>query len=53
MVPVLLTVEAQLSLHSAKKKKQPQKHGNGKKPVADYKQAKVRNCARVAVVCVL
>ncbi len=34
-------------------RKQPQKHGNGKKPAANYEQAKVTNCAGVTVLCVL
>ncbi len=43
------TVEAQLSLH---KRKQPQKHRNGKKPAANYElQAKVRNCAGHNTLC--
>ncbi len=32
-------------------RKQPKKHGNAKKPAANYEQAKVRNCTRVAVLC--
>ncbi len=52
-MPVLSTVEAQLSLHkSAMLRKQPQKHGNGKKPVANYEQGqKLRWC--YTVLCVL
>ncbi len=50
---VLSTVEAQLLLYMRNITKQSQKHGNGKKPAANYKQAKVRNCACVAVLCVL
>ncbi len=57
-MPILSTVEAQLSLHKyniakAGDEKQPQKHGNGKKPVANYEQGKIRNYARVAVLHVL
>ncbi len=46
------TVEALLSLHKRNIAIEPQKHRNAKKPVANYKQAKVRNCAGVAVLCV-
>ncbi len=35
-MPVLSTVEAHLSLHKRNITKQSQKHGNGKKPVANY-----------------
>ncbi len=52
-MPVLSTVEAQLSLHNTISRKQHKKHGNGKKPVANYEQTKVRNCTRVAILCVL
>ncbi len=52
-MPVLLTVEAQLSLHNHNIAKAAQKHRNGKKLAANYEQAKVRNCAGVAVLCVL
>ncbi len=39
---VLSTVEAQFSLHE---RNNPQKHGNAKKPAANYEPgAKVRNC---------
>ncbi len=51
-MPVLSTVEARSHNTRAISRKQPQKHGNGKKPAANYEQAKVRNCAGVTVVCV-
>ncbi len=37
---------------SAILQKQPQKHGNGKKPTDNYEQAKARNCAGATVLCV-
>ncbi len=52
MMPVLSTVEGQLSLHKCNIEKQFQKHGNGKNPMANYEQAKVRNCTGVTVLCV-
>ncbi len=42
-MPVLSTVEAQLSLHKCNITKEPQKHGNAKKPVANYEQAEGHN----------
>ncbi len=38
---------------SAMSRKQSQKRGNAKQPAANYEQAKVRNCARVAALCAL
>ncbi len=46
-MPVLLTVEAQLSLHERNIAKEPQKH---RKPVANYEPvAEIRNCNGVTV----
>ncbi len=41
-MPVLSAVEAQLSLHQCNTVKEPQKHGNVQKLVANYKPAEVR-----------
>ncbi len=52
-IPVLSTAEAQLPLHKHNIAKGPQKHGNGKKPAANYEPAEVRKCNGVTVLCVL
>ncbi len=40
-MPVLLTVEAQLSLHKHDSPKEPQKHQSAKEPAANYEPAEV------------
>ncbi len=53
-MPVLLKVEAQLWIYERNiAKAAPEAWGNGKKPAANYEHTKVRNCTRVAVLCVL
>ncbi len=48
-MPVLSTVEAQLSLHKHYIAKEPQKHGNAKKPAVNYKPAEVRELLQYSV----
>ncbi len=47
-MPVLSTLEAQLSLHEHYIS---QKHRNAKKPAANYKPAKFRNCWCYSTLC--
>ncbi len=48
-MPVLSTVEARLYLHKHNIAKEPEKHGNVKKLVANYETTMVRNCTGVTV----
>ncbi len=51
-MPVLSTIEAQLSLHKRKIVKATPEARECQE-TASYEQAKVRNCTRFAVLCVL
>ncbi len=52
-MPVLSTVDAQLSLHKCNVVKAAQETRKWQKPAANYEQARVRNCAHVTVLCFL